>query len=70
MTSHSISNIATTALKLGAVLGRGANGSTLYIADLLQGQRSIQVVVLAKTPVFNFIYADPELAMQNLLQRA
>ena len=63
MTSHSIYNIAPAALSLGAVLARGANGTTLYIADLLQGPSSIQVGVLTKKPVFNLVYAVPEFAV-------
>ena len=44
MTDTSIFNITPGALTLGAVLARGANGTTLYQADLMQGQRSFQVL--------------------------
>ena len=43
MASNSIYNIAAASLTLGAVLARGANGTTLYQANLVQGQRSFQV---------------------------
>ncbi|KAL0038414.1 hypothetical protein WJX77_005568 [Trebouxia sp. C0004] len=43
--SDLIFNIPSAFLTLGPVLARGANGVTLYKADLQQGQRSLQVAV-------------------------
>jgi hypothetical protein len=43
MSTDSIFNIAPASLTLGAVLARGSPGITLYKADLLLGQRTLQV---------------------------
>ena len=41
--SDLVYNISPASLTLGAVLARGADGVTLYKAQLLQGQTQIQV---------------------------
>ena len=46
MSDTFIFNISTSALKLGPVLAHGASGTTLYKADLQQGQRSFQVLTV------------------------
>ena len=43
MTDTSLFNIAPSSLKLGAVLAYGTNGTVLYKADFLQGERKVQV---------------------------
>ncbi len=43
MSTDSIFNIAPASLTLGAVLARRSPGITLYKADLLLGQRTLQV---------------------------
>ncbi|KAL0051146.1 hypothetical protein WJX82_002693 [Trebouxia sp. C0006] len=45
MSTDSIFNIVPASLTLGAVLARGSPGITLYKADLLLGQRTLQVAV-------------------------
>ena len=46
MSSDSVFNIAPASLVLGAVLARGSPGITLFKADLLLGQRTLQVQLL------------------------
>ena len=46
MSTDSIFNIVPASLTLGAVLARGSPGITLYKADLLLGQRTLQVQLL------------------------
>ena len=46
MSTDSVFNIAPESLTLGAVLSRGAPGITLYKADLLLGQHTLQVQLL------------------------
>ena len=46
MSTDSVFNIAPASLTLGAVLARGSPGITLYKADLLLGQRTLQVQLL------------------------
>ena len=47
MSDTSVFNISPSALRLGARLAGGDNGTTLYKADLLQGERSFQVSTVA-----------------------
>ena len=51
MSSDSVFNIAPASLTLGAVLARGSPGITLFKADLLLGQRTLQVQLLTVFPV-------------------
>lgn len=51
MSTDSVFTIAPAALKLGAVLSRGSPGITLYKADLLLGERTLQVQPLAQLVV-------------------
>jgi len=46
MSSDSVFNIAPASLSLGAVLARGSPGITLFKADLLLGQHTLQVQLL------------------------
>ena len=48
MSDSSVFNIPPTSLRLGQKLAAGANGTTLYKADLLQGERSFQVVTVGR----------------------
>ncbi|KAL3136131.1 hypothetical protein ABBQ32_007151 [Trebouxia sp. C0010 RCD-2024] len=45
MSTESVFNISPACLTLGAVLSRGSPSITLYKADLLLGQRTLQVAV-------------------------
>lgn len=48
MSTDSVFTIASATLSLGAVLSRGSPGITLYKAELLLGQRTLQVQLLYK----------------------
>ncbi len=46
MSTDSVYNIAPASLSLGAVLARGSPGITLYKADLMLGQHTLEVHLL------------------------
>lgn len=68
MTDSPLFNIAPASLTLGEVLAYG-NGTTLYKADLLQGQQSIQVCACLMSSLVSSgsAYDTPHLAGQHLM---
>ena len=62
MSSDSVFNIAPASLSLGAVLARGSPGITLFKADLLLGQHTLQVQLLTVFSVCRGAPPDVETA--------